>query len=96
MGLHTTVDDFTTMPKEIVCIMEWVFSMRPISNDTYTNFIILHSFSELQDIQFSIQDQLKMASKESLALTILNYLHGYFFYCLAIFHCLSWSMGKFY
>ena len=77
MGLHATADDFTTMPKEIVHIMEGVFSMGPISNDTYTTFIILHSFSELQDMQFSIQDQLKMASKESLAmlLTVLNYLH---------------------
>ena len=63
MGLHTTTDDFTTAPKEIVHIMEQVFSMGPISNDTYTTFIILHSFSELQDMQFSIQDQLKMASK---------------------------------
>ena len=76
MGLHTTADDFITAPKEIIRIMEWVFSMGPISNDTYTNFIILHSFSELQDMQFNIQDQLKMASKESPAtpLTILNYL----------------------
>ena len=77
MGLHATANDFTTTPKEIVCIMEQVFSMGPISNDTYTTFIILHSFSKLQDMQFSIQDQLKMASKESPAmpLTVLNYLH---------------------
>jgi len=76
MGLRATADDFTTAPKEIVRIMERVFSMGPISNDTYTNFIILHSFSELQDMQFNIQDQLKMASKESPAtpLTVLNYL----------------------
>ena len=76
MGLHATTDDFTTTLKEIIRIMEWVFSMGPISNDTYTNFIILHSFSELQDMQFNIQDQLKMASKESpgMPLTILNYL----------------------
>ena len=76
MGLCTTTDDFTTVPKEIIHIMERVFSMGPISNNTYTNFIILHSFSELQDMQFSIQDQLKMASKESpvMPLTILNYL----------------------
>ena len=76
MGLCTTANDFTTMPKEIICIMEQVFSMGPISNDTYTNFIILHSFSELQDMQFNIQDQLKMASNESpvTPLTILNYL----------------------
>ena len=72
-----TTDDFTTMLKEIICIIEQVFSIGPISNNTYTNFIILHSFSKLQDMQFSIQDQLKMASKESLAtpLTVLNYLH---------------------
>ena len=76
MGLRATADDFTTVLKEIVRIMEWVFSMGPISNNTYTNFIILHSFSKLQDMQFSIQDQLKMASKESPAmpLTVLNYL----------------------
>ena len=56
MELRATMDDFTTAPKEIVHIMEQVFSMGPISNNTYTNFIILHSFSELQDMQFSIQD----------------------------------------
>ena len=77
MGLCATADDFTTVLKEIVCIMEQVFRMGPISNDTYTTFIILHSFSKLQDMQFRIQDQLKMALKESLAmpLTVLNYLH---------------------
>ena len=77
MGLSATANDFTTVSKEIIRIMEWVFSMGPISNNTYTNFIILHSFSELQDMQFNIQDQLKMASKESpvMPLTILNYLH---------------------
>jgi len=71
MGLRATIDGFTTAPKEIIRIMERVFS-----NDTYTNFIILHSFSDLQDMQFSIQGQLKMASKEMLAtpLTVLNYL----------------------
>ena len=76
MGLCATADDFTTAPKDIIRIMECVFSMGPISNNIYTNFIILHSFSDLQDMQFSIQDQLKMASKEDPAtpLTVLNYL----------------------
>jgi len=74
MGLCATANNFMAVLKEIIHIMEQVSSMGPISNSVYTNFIILHSFSNLQDMQFNIQDQLK---KETPAtpLTMLNYLH---------------------
>jgi hypothetical protein len=63
MNLRATDESLMTTIDDICVLMERAFAMGEISNDTLTNFAILQSYSNYQEIQLDIQRLLRTATK---------------------------------
>jgi len=63
MNLRATDESLMLTIDDICILMERAFAMGEISNDTLTNFAILQSYSNYQEIQLDIQRLLRTATK---------------------------------